>query len=443
MSVEVFLKSTQGINVAAIDVPLPHEHLLFRILWIGFTSLVFILSTVGNVIVAIVVLRYSHLRTVTNIYLVALANADFLHTLSLPFLMDMFIVGSWRFGDFLCKLYWIFSCVNWFAGVFLLVALSCDRYLAVCHPLQSRQWRTLTLAGVVVVATYAISLLSMVPVMLYAGAHNVGGKTICRILWPMNFTFNNGDVFFILYSFLLGFCVPLVCIFVFYGSVVWRLATTRKIGNTSCQRNRRVNTIVLAVILVYVVGWLPYWSNQLNLLRKMREEDSTTSFNGTATNDLHNKVVVSHYIVIGLVCQVFGAANCAANPVLYAFMTQNFRTAIKNLRCCTKTFSNSDQQNRASYLQGRKLPIENCQANLGGNEQLEKAHCTPHQTILQAILYRLLSCGCLITSQKLNFEVAQIGDIVLGIHMREDLLRLYYFNVFNSCLSFLNYVFVK
>lgn len=71
----------------------------------------------------------------------------------------------------MCKMFFSLTAVNWFASVFTLTVLSADRYLAVCHAIDSRRYRTTSGAQVVCVCIWVASLVAMFPV--YIGARTV------------------------------------------------------------------------------------------------------------------------------------------------------------------------------------------------------------------------------------------------------------------------------
>lgn len=81
---------------------------------------------------------------------------------------------------------------------------------------------------------------------------------------------------------------------------------------------RKVTTMVLAVITVYVICWLPYWLFQLALLSVEQQ---------TAPSDL----VIQLFQLITFLSY----ANSAVNPILYAFLSNNFRKTFARAFGCT------------------------------------------------------------------------------------------------------------
>ena len=69
-------------------------------------GIVVVLGIVGNALVIYVVIRNSHMRTVTNIFIVNLAIGDFLVILlCLPPTIVNYMTGQWLFGQAMCKLF--------------------------------------------------------------------------------------------------------------------------------------------------------------------------------------------------------------------------------------------------------------------------------------------------------------------------------------------------
>lgn len=113
--------------------------------------------------------NYTKLRaSVTSIYVLNLLVTDFIFLVSQSFHIDETIRDRWIFGAAFCKIHFAMYCVKWFTSPCVLTVMSVDRYLAVCKPAQSRRYRTTTVACIVCAAIWVASVLSLLPIWLYA-----------------------------------------------------------------------------------------------------------------------------------------------------------------------------------------------------------------------------------------------------------------------------------
>lgn len=108
------------------------------------------------------------MKTATNIYIFNLALADALATSTLPFQSVNFLMGTWPFGDVLCKIVISIDYYNMFTSIFTLTTMSIDRYIAVCHPVKALDFRTPRNAKIVNVCNWILSSAIGLPVMFTA-----------------------------------------------------------------------------------------------------------------------------------------------------------------------------------------------------------------------------------------------------------------------------------
>jgi hypothetical protein len=105
-------------------------------------SVVCLVGLLGNTLVIYVVVRFSKMQTVTNMYIVNLAVADECFLIGIPFLLTTMSRQSWPFGNVMCKAYMTSTSINQFTSSIFLTIMSADRYIAVCHPISSPKIRT-------------------------------------------------------------------------------------------------------------------------------------------------------------------------------------------------------------------------------------------------------------------------------------------------------------
>ncbi|KAJ8982900.1 hypothetical protein NQ317_004330 [Molorchus minor] len=287
-------------------------------------TVVCLVGLVGNTLVIYVVIRFSKMQTVTNMYIVNLAIADECFLIGIPFLIATLLHRHWIFGYFACKVYMISTSINQFTSSILLCIMSADRYIAVCHPISSPRWRTPFISKVVSLLAWTFSIFLIIPIIQHAKEIVYDGKQSCVIDWGnidySNFTENSTEEpdaapakIFTLYTFFFSFAIPLCLILVFYWLVIRKLKTVgpKNKSKEKKRSHRKVTNLVLTVVTVYVICWLPYWITQLAI----NGSDDTFS------------------ITLHLLASCMSYSNSAVNPILYAFLSDNFKKSF--LKACT------------------------------------------------------------------------------------------------------------
>lgn len=283
--------------------------------------LVSIVGLFGNTLVIYVILRFSKMQTVTNIYIFNLAIADECFLIGIPFLVHTMRRGSWTFGSYMCKAYMVSTSITQFTSSIFLLIMSADRYLAVCHPISSPRYRTPFVSKVVSTGAWLTSALLMLPVMLFANIVRHGEHVSCIIKWPETGIGPQSETTFILYSLVLGFATPLIFIMSFYCLVIQKLQTVgpKRKSREKRRSHRKVTTLVLTVITVYIFCWLPYWILQMVLIMSTPKECVT-------------RMEVAAFLFVS--CLSY--SNSAINPILYAFLSENFKKSFVRAFNCGK-----------------------------------------------------------------------------------------------------------
>ncbi|ETN66881.1 somatostatin receptor type 5 [Anopheles darlingi] len=281
-------------------------------------ALVAIVGLFGNTLVIYVVMRFSKMQTVTNMYILNLAIADQCFLIGIPFLITTMYLGEWTFGNGMCKAYMVSTSITQFTSSIFLFIMSADRYIAVCHPISSPRFRTPLVSKVVSALAWTASVLIMLPVMLYANTiHREKNKMSCNIMWPSETGANSGTTF-TLYSLILGFAIPLSLILMFYYLVIRKLRTVgpKSKSKEKKRSHRKVTKLVLTVITVYVLCWLPYWISQVALIN-------------SPPDICKSRLEITVFVLVSWL----GYSNSAMNPILYAFLSDNFKKSF--LKACT------------------------------------------------------------------------------------------------------------
>ncbi|KAJ6663392.1 hypothetical protein lerEdw1_009471 [Lerista edwardsae] len=137
-------------------------------------SVVCVVGLLGNILVMYGIVRYTKMKTATNIYIFNLALADALATSTLPFQSAKYLMETWPFGEVLCKVVLSIDYYNMFTSIFTLTMMSVDRYIAVCHPVKALDFRTPAKAKLINVCIWVLSSVIGVPIMIMAVTRSEG-----------------------------------------------------------------------------------------------------------------------------------------------------------------------------------------------------------------------------------------------------------------------------
>lgn len=335
------------------------SHVNSAIVWRAVVyGVVCVVGLLGNALAIFVVLKRSNCssnkkRQPSDIYLVNLCLADMCFLATLPFIAVTTLFRSWIFGEALCMLNIIFANVNRYSGTFTLVALSVDRYLAVCHPLSAARFRSTTFVTFVICITWLLAALPLVPALTYlthevtpltlpssslsSSPEMVRCRTKCFIRWPDEIR-GTAMIFYAIYQITVGFILPVSIICLAYTLLTARLRQSKtrlqqQAGSRSNQQcnnsnssghlshshrhhHRQIIRLVLVVISVFVLCWLPYCSMQLYLLIVRR----------------HSALQARVLSISIILCYV----NSMINPFLYIFTNVNFRANCVRMFCGDK-----------------------------------------------------------------------------------------------------------
>ncbi|CAI5654552.1 mu-type opioid receptor isoform X1 [Oreochromis niloticus] len=316
-------------------------------------SIVCVVGLVGNVLVMYIIVRYTKMKTATNIYIFNLALADALVTSTLPFQSVNYLMGTWPFGDALCKMVMSIDYYNMFTSIFTLTTMSIDRYVAVCHPVKALDFRTPRNAKIVNVCNWILSSAIGLPVMFMASTTVTLNTVDCKLNFPHPAWY--WDTLLKICVFIFAFIMPVLIITVCYGLMILRLKSVRMLsGSQEKDRNlRRITRMVLVVVAVFIVCWTP----------------------------IHIFVIISALITIPNstfqtitwhFCIALGYTNSSLNPILYGYLDENFKRCFREF--CTPSPSVLEIQNSSrTGASSRKIPQrEHISANTGerSNQQV-------------------------------------------------------------------------
>ncbi|XP_077365701.1 delta-type opioid receptor-like [Festucalex cinctus] len=295
-------------------------------------SLVFVVGLLGNCLVMYVIVRYTKMKTATNIYIFNLALADALVTTTMPFQSTDYLLNTWPFGQVVCKVFIAIDYYNMFTSIFTLTMMSVDRYVAVCHPVKALDFRTPVKAKVINVCIWILSSAAGIPAFVLGGTQTNLGITECALQFPEPYVY--WDTLMKICVFVFAFVVPVLIITVCYSLMLLRLKSVRMLsGSRVKDRNlRRITRLVVVVVAVFVVCWTPI--HIFILVKALASVPETTA------------IMAAYFF-----CVALGYTNSSLNPVLYAFLDENFKR-------CFKDFCVSARLRQEKVSGSRKVAVE-------------------------------------------------------------------------------------
>lgn len=222
--------------------------------------------------------------------------------------------------------------VSIIASVLTLSAISCDRYLGIVHPLESRDSSDRN-CYIIITLIWIFSIVISIPTYVfrtYREQHwlDYTKKTCDDYGWPYELTRDNEGCVVktqpekrIYYTtvILLLFFLPILIMTITYSVIIKKLWTKNVIGEGALEvkhaivrRRRKVVVMLVWVLVIFFICWAPLETMLLFM-------EYTPEFPKLWT-DLE---WLSYFMAY---------SNTAINPVIYAGLNENFQLGIKRLR---------------------------------------------------------------------------------------------------------------
>ncbi|KAG8439314.1 hypothetical protein GDO86_005512 [Hymenochirus boettgeri] len=261
----------------------------------------------------------------TNCFIVSLAITDLLlGILVLPFSALNLLLKEWPFGTTFCNIYISLDVMLCTASILNLFMISLDRYYGVTAPLRYSMHVTPFRVAIAMCVIWVVSLMvSFLPVHL---GWNTKDKSIqnsresndkeCKLELNKEYVLVDG---------LLTFYLPLIIMCLMYYRI-FKIAReqAKRINHANCcnavspslpaVREHKATVTLAAVMGAFIICWFPYF----------------TVFTYEGVNEIDVDETAS-LIVLWL-----GYANSALNPILYAALNRDFRTAYQRLLHCRR-----------------------------------------------------------------------------------------------------------
>ncbi|XP_029011729.1 parapinopsin a [Betta splendens] len=299
-----------------------------------------------NVLVIVVTLRHRQLRQPLSLALVNLAVCDLGCAVfgGLPTTLTS-AMGYFSLGRVGCVLEAFAVAFFGIASLCTIGIISVERYIVVCHPMGAVLFKTRH-ALAALLLSWLWSLLWNAPPLLGWGRYELEGVHVsCAPSWSSR---DAGTASYIVTYFLLCFAGPFCVIVVSYLRLLWTLRQVTKLqvsgggGGGISRVEVQVARMVVAMVLAFLLTWLPYASMALAVIL-----DSGLRIDP----------------VVATIPAFLAKSSTVYNPIIYVFMNKQFRGyAVPTILCGWNPWDSdpqtSDETTVASVSNSKKISPE-------------------------------------------------------------------------------------
>uniref|UniRef100_G1L8M8 Pyroglutamylated RF-amide peptide receptor n=1 Tax=Ailuropoda melanoleuca TaxID=9646 RepID=G1L8M8_AILME len=348
--------------------------------------LIFALALFGNGLVVYVVTRSKAMRTVTNIFICSLALSDLLIAFfCIPVTMLQNISDTWLGGAFVCKMLPFVQSTAIVTEILTMTCIAVERHQGLVHPFKMK-WqytnrRAFTMLGVVwLVAVivgspmWHVQRLEIKYDFLYEKEH-----ICCLEEWASPAHQKIYTTFILVIIFLL----PLMLMLVLYSKIGYELWIKKRVGDCSVLRTlhgkemskitrkkKRAVIMMVTVVALFAVCWAPFHVVHMMIEYSNFEKEY---------DDVTIKMIFA-------IVQIIGFSNSICNPIVYAFLNENFKKNFLSAVCyciVKETLSPARRhgntritmmQNKAMFAQ-RENPVEETKGEAFSDGNIEVKLC--------------------------------------------------------------------
>ncbi|XP_007578216.1 C-C chemokine receptor type 8 [Poecilia formosa] len=266
--------------------------------------ILFCVGLMGNGIVLWVLLRYTKIRTMTDVFLLNLVLSDLLVAVSLP--VWVHIAQSLPS----CKLATGFYQLGFYSGTFFVTMMSVDRYLAIVHAVTAMRKRTLRYGLIASFTTWVTSVILATPQMIFASLESPdNGSFQCHPIYPEETT----ELWKMQRNFTENVVALFVCLPVILFCYVNILIVVSKSRNS--KRDKAIK-LIFTVVCLFVLCWVPY-----NIVVFLKTLQMMSEY----LNNCESSQAIDAAMTFA---EIIALSHCCVNPVIYAFVGEKFRKTL-------------------------------------------------------------------------------------------------------------------
>ncbi|XP_060079687.1 visual pigment-like receptor peropsin [Ylistrum balloti] len=280
-----------------------------------FAVMLFLTWMVGsffNGSALLVFLKNKNLRTPTNMFVISLAMNDLGMSSVCLFAATASYAGKWTHGELMCTLEGFLVYVLGLTNLYLLCAISFDRYIVIAKPLKAKIISH-SVALIAIVCCWIGGLFwSVLPFFGWNYYTLEGSNVSCGVSFAPN---DPAIQSYLMCIFIFCFIIPLAVIIFCYNGVymtirnvarsgVWDM--TSRVARKNLRVEKKMAKTIGCMLMVFVVAWVPY-----------------------AIVSFYSAFVGPESLPAILIALPPIAAKCSAglNPIVYSATNKQFRMA--------------------------------------------------------------------------------------------------------------------
>ncbi|XP_036427700.1 pyroglutamylated RF-amide peptide receptor [Colossoma macropomum] len=308
-----------------------------RIAFVLTYAAIFALALLGNGVVLCVLAREGAARRASSLFMCSLALSDLLITFfCVPFTLLQNISSQWSGGVLVCKTVPFVQTTAIVTGILTMTCIAVERYQGIVHPLKMKRQYTPKRAYKMLGLVWVVSIMVGSPMLfvqqlevkydfLYEHHH-----VCCQELWGSVVHRKIYTTFIMVALFLL----PLAAMLFLYTRISIELWIRKRVGDVSVlstmnhreiskisRKKKRAVKMMITIVLMFTICWAPF--HTVHMLFEY--------------NDLESKYDDVTLNMIIAVVQAIGFSNSFNNPIVYAFMNENFKkSCVSTLSACLR-----------------------------------------------------------------------------------------------------------
>lgn len=289
-------------------------------------SLILAGSLVGNFFIGIIVYKTQTMRKPINYFIANMATSDLLYPIfQIPWNLRELYADSWPMSGpsdvAWCKLVPFLADVSTVVSIQSLVLIAVDRFGAVVFPLRSPLISSKR-CPFFIFTTWIVAIAICSPYLFAFKLVEHTGQMACKRKWNEAFGEYFSDAIYFLTLFVVFFYLPIAVLIILYSIILIKLKTQIFPGEQSVnaeqqrvRRNRKVLKMAIAIVVAFVLCWVPF---SIMALLSLFVRDRGRSV----------PCAIHHY---WLIPSLMATANCAVNPCICFIFSTNYRQGLKRL----------------------------------------------------------------------------------------------------------------